>query len=59
MASVYLSNSDSAHTVKKHPHLFKIVTPINVNHFQDLLTDHPNQAFVKSVCHALREGSWP
>ena len=33
--------------------------PINVNKFQALLVDHPNQPFVLSVCKALQEGFWP
>jgi hypothetical protein len=33
-----------------NPHLFKIVTPINVD---------PNKPFVQSVCVSLREGFWP
>ncbi|KAG2747704.1 hypothetical protein P692DRAFT_20647863, partial [Suillus brevipes Sb2] len=58
-APSYLADSDAAHTVANHPELFKIITPINVDCFQDLLADHPNQPFVQSVCRALREGFWP
>ncbi|KAG2042886.1 hypothetical protein BDR03DRAFT_1005804 [Suillus americanus] len=58
-APTYLTNSDAAHTVAAHPELFKIVTPINVDRFQALLVNHPNQPFVLSVCQALREGFWP
>ncbi|KAG2738124.1 hypothetical protein P692DRAFT_201681446, partial [Suillus brevipes Sb2] len=54
-----LLDSDSARTVACRPDLFKIVTPINVDRFQALLADHPNQMFVDSVCRALREGFWP
>lgn len=54
-----LLDSDSARTVARRPELFKIVTPINVDRFQALLADHPNQLFVDSVCRALREGFWP
>ena len=39
--------------------LFKIVTPIKTDVFQNLLSDHPNQPFVRSVCRGLREGFWP
>ncbi|OBZ76385.1 hypothetical protein A0H81_03642 [Grifola frondosa] len=46
-------------TLASHPHLFKIVTPINVDHFQYLLRDHPNPVFVQSVLRGLREGFWP
>jgi len=39
--------------------LFKIITPINVDRFEELLSDHPNPLFVHSVCDGLREGFWP
>ena len=42
-----------------HPFLFKVVTPIKVDRFEALLSAHPNQPFVRSVCHALRNGFWP
>ena len=42
-----------------HAHLFRITTPINVDCFQSLLSSHPNQPFVLSVCRGLREGFWP
>jgi hypothetical protein len=37
-------------TISENPELFRIVTPINVDHFQFLLSDHPNPLFVDSVC---------
>jgi len=46
-------------TIFDNPHLFCIVTPINVDHFQSLLSDHPNLPFVESVCAGLRHGFWP
>ncbi|KAI0352123.1 hypothetical protein OH77DRAFT_1409764, partial [Trametes cingulata] len=46
-------------TLRDHAHLFKIVTPINVGRFEELLADHPNQDFAKSVVRGLREGFWP
>ncbi|PFH46416.1 hypothetical protein AMATHDRAFT_128836, partial [Amanita thiersii Skay4041] len=46
-------------TLKHHPELFKIVTPIKVDKFEQLLKSHPNRAFVDSVCVGLREGFWP
>lgn len=42
-----------------NPDLFKIITPINIIKFKDLLKDHPNQPFVQSVCDGLRYGFWP
>jgi hypothetical protein len=53
------SNHDAVSTVKDYPHLFKIVTPIKVNRFEQLLDTHPNKAFVQSVCTSLRDGFWP
>ncbi len=46
-------------TLAAHPELFKIVTPVDVDVFAALLTDHPNQPFVLSVLKGLREGFWP
>ncbi|KAJ7488694.1 hypothetical protein B0H11DRAFT_2191872 [Mycena galericulata] len=41
-------------------HLFKFVTPINIDAFESLLTHwHPNRPFVSSVITGLREGFWP
>jgi hypothetical protein len=40
-------------TLRSHPFLFKVVTPIIVDRFEQLLATHPNQPFVKSVCLAL------
>jgi hypothetical protein len=46
-------------TLTENKHLFKLVTPINIDVFQSLLTRHPNQPFVRSVVDGLREGFWP
>ncbi|EMD38022.1 hypothetical protein CERSUDRAFT_113135 [Gelatoporia subvermispora B] len=46
-------------TLRSHPQLFKIVTPINVSQLEHYLQQHPNRTFVKSVCRGLREGFWP
>lgn len=46
-------------TILDHPDLFKIVTPIKIDIFQELLKDHPNPPLVASVCRGLREGFWP
>lgn len=53
------ANSDAITTIDRNPHLFKIVTPIDVTRFEELLDSHPNKPFVKSVCISLREGFWP
>src|ERR1700678_3418021 len=52
-------NLDAVSTVKNNPHLFKIITPINVARFEELLESHPNQLFVRSICTSFREGFWP
>jgi hypothetical protein len=36
-----------------------VETPFNVDRFEAMLYDHPNQPFVKSVMRSLREGFWP
>ena len=54
-----MTNPAVADTIAKHPDLFQITTPIRVDIFESLLTQHPNQAFVQSVCAGLREGFWP
>jgi len=57
--SVQLMQPIVSDTVSKHSHLFKIVSPIKIDCFKDLLTDHPNQPLVKSVCDGLMYGFWP
>lgn len=37
----------------------KVKTPFNVDRFESLLVDHPNQPFVRSVMKGLWEGFWP
>ena len=44
--------------LETHPHLFKVVTPIDLNYFEELLTNHPNKELVSSFCHGLRHGFW-
>lgn len=59
LSSDKLSNTRATKTLAEHPDLFKIITPINVNLFQQLVTSHPNQPFVVSVIKSLKEGFWP
>ncbi|KAJ7439126.1 hypothetical protein FB451DRAFT_1012812, partial [Mycena latifolia] len=40
-------------TLREHRHLFKIVTPVNVEALESLLTHHPNQPFVRSIVTGL------
>jgi hypothetical protein len=50
---------DCLDTLQTHSHLFAITTPINVDPFESLLSSHPNQPFVQSVCLGLCQGFWP
>jgi hypothetical protein len=36
-----------------------VETPINVDEFESLLTNHPNPKFVQSVLKGFRDGFWP
>ena len=51
-----LNNPIAHQMIFEHSSLFKIVTPINVNLFEHLLSDHPNPSFVKSVCITEEHG---
>src|SRR5260221_1709966 len=51
--------SDITSTITTHSHLFKIVTPIQVDWLEQLLTCHPDRSLVESVCHGLHVGFWP
>ena len=46
-------------TINHHPDLFIVSTPINIDNFEDLLINHPNPPFVKSVINGFRNGFWP
>ncbi|KAL1695676.1 hypothetical protein GGG16DRAFT_40467, partial [Schizophyllum commune] len=52
-------NEVALRTIRENPHLFDIVTPIQVDRFEELLVGHPNRALVDSVVRSLREGAWP
>jgi hypothetical protein len=52
-------NAAAYATIRSHPDLFKIVTPIKVDRFEEYLKDHPNREYVDSVCCGLRHGFWP
>lgn len=53
------NNKEAVRTISEHPDLLRIVSPINVDRFEQLLESHPNRALVASVCKGLREGFWP
>jgi hypothetical protein len=54
-----LNNINANKTINENPNLFKIICNINVIRFAELLQDHPNQPFVKSVIVGLTKGFWP
>jgi hypothetical protein len=54
-----LNDPATTYTLTHFPHLFRIVTPINIDRFSSLLSTHPNRPFVDSVVRGLREGFWP
>jgi len=54
-----LVNPIATKTIREHPDLFKVITPIKVDIFESYLSTHPNQPFVRSICEGLREGFWP
>ena len=54
-----LGNVPAVNTIAQHPHLFQITTPIRVDHFEELLSRHPNQPAIASVCHSLWHRFWP
>ncbi|KZT09032.1 uncharacterized protein LAESUDRAFT_622439, partial [Laetiporus sulphureus 93-53] len=37
----------------------QVDTPFNVDKLENMLFDHPNQPFVRSVIHGLHHGFWP
>ncbi|KJA20810.1 hypothetical protein HYPSUDRAFT_203410 [Hypholoma sublateritium FD-334 SS-4] len=58
-SSTDILNPVTSKTITENPSLFQIITPINVDNFEAMLVDHPNPAFVKSVCTGFHEGFWP
>ena len=54
-----LANRDANITIDRNADLFQIITPINVDRFEELLKTHPNKPLVESVCTSFREGFWP
>lgn len=54
-----LAFSPAQQTIRQHPELFLIRTPVNVDTFERYLINHPNPTFVDSVVHGLCFGFWP
>ena len=51
-----LQNLVAIETINSRPDLFKIISPIDVDHFQELLRDHPNCALVDPlVSHSEKD----
>ena len=57
--AVEFDNTLACSTINRHPGLFTVDTPINIDEFEGLLTNHPNPLFVHSVIKGLRNGFWP
>ena len=53
------NNAEIQSTLLNLNQYIKVETPFNVDRFENLLADHPNQPFVRSVMKGLREGFWP
>ena len=51
-------NITAIKTINMHPHLFKITTPIKVDHFEELLSEHLNGPAVESVYFSLHHSFW-
>lgn len=54
-----LRNHTALTTIRDNPALFVVSTPINIPAFRTLLSSHPNQSLVQSVCRGLEFGFWP
>ncbi|KAF5368147.1 hypothetical protein D9615_010186 [Tricholomella constricta] len=54
-----LDDPDIKRSLLAMEHHIKVETPFDVDKFESMLHDHPNQPFVESVVTGLREGFWP
>jgi hypothetical protein len=54
-----LRNAEVGNTIRDHPHLFAVVTPVNVQALRVVAARHPNQALVESLCIGFEKGFWP
>ena len=53
-------NNEAAHaTIRLHPHLFHLITPVNIDRLEYYLSSHPNHALTHSIILGFREGLWP
>lgn len=53
------SDPRAAYALSQYEGLFSIVSPVDADMFEFLLSNHPNQPFVRSVVRGLRGGFWP
>ncbi|KIM59837.1 hypothetical protein SCLCIDRAFT_27072 [Scleroderma citrinum Foug A] len=51
------ADQEALQTIANHPDLFQVITPINVDCFEALLSSHLNRPFVASVCRGLQDES--
>ena len=54
-----LNNEVANATIRNHPHLFQLVTPVNVDRLEQYLSSHPNQALAHSITLGFHQGFWP
>ena len=54
-----LENEAITNTIRQHPELFKIVTPLKADKLEGLLQSHPNRELIDSLVHGIRDGFWP
>ena len=56
---ILVNNPQIQYTFHHLNQYIKVETPFYVDWFENLLADHPNKPFVKSVMKGLHEGFWP
>ncbi|KAG8961706.1 hypothetical protein FRC05_005827 [Tulasnella sp. 425] len=54
-----LNNPVTIQTIRSYPHLFQIVTSINVDQLESYLQNHPNHPLVESIVSGFRDRFWP
>ena len=54
-----LNNDAVRATIHLHPHLFCLVTPVNIEHLEYYLSSHPNHTLTRSIILGFHEGFWP
>ena len=53
-------NNEATHaTIRLHPHLFHLVTPVNIDRLEYYLSSHPDHTLTHSIILGFREGFWP